>query len=269
MLDPWCLRQKSLKKRIALALGWRRLLDRAAFLHVLNVDEGRLLKPLGLTCPIQSIPNGVDFDQPGATSTEDFFQTACGFPGERAVLFLSRLHYKKGLDYLATAFEILHRSHPEAHLVVAGRDEGAQQGFQRQIARSGLDRHVHLLGPLYGKQKQAALRSASCFCLPSRQEGFSIAILEAMAARVPVVISDACHFPEVAQSGAGHVVGLDPREIAAALRSVLENHEARQRMGDAGFQLVQSRYTWPKIAAQSIRAYEQILGKSDLCPRSI
>ncbi len=262
MLDPWSLRQKSRKKRLALAFGWRRVLDRAAFVHVLNADEGRLSEPLGLTCRVESIPNGVGVDELGAAAAEDFFQTAYGFPGERTVLFLSRLHYKKGLDYLGTAFEILHRGLPDVHLVVAGPDDGAQDGFLRQITRAGLDACVHLAGPLYGDRKHAALRSASCFCLPSRQEGFSIAILEAMACRIPVVISDACHFPEVAEFGAGHVVALDPNQIAAALGSVLENREARQRMGDAGCQLVQSRYTWPKIAEQCVRAYQQTTAKA-------
>jgi glycosyltransferase involved in cell wall biosynthesis len=261
MLDPWCLQQKSWKKRLALALGWRHVLDRAAFVHVLNADEGRLLERLRLTGRVESIPNGVDVDELGSVAAEDFFQTACGFPGDRTVLFLGRLHHKKGLDYLGAAFEILHRRLPDVHLVVAGPDAGAQRPFLRQIARSGLDARVHLVGPLYGDRKRAALCSAACFCLPSRQEGFSIAILEAMACRIPVIVSDPCHFPEVAECGAGYVVALDPDKIATALQDVLENRAARQRMGDAGFQLVLSRYTWPKIAEQCIRAYERNMPK--------
>jgi len=145
---------------------------------------------------------------------------------------------------------------------IAGPDAGAREGFRRQIAHAGLDACVHLVAPLYGDKKYAALRSASCFCLPSRQEGFSIAILEAMACRIPVIISDACHFSEVAEAGAGHVVALDPKAIASALRNVLQNPAAKQRMGDAGFRLVQSRYTWPKIAERAVRAYRQIITKT-------
>jgi len=262
MLDPWCLAQKAWKKRMALAFGWRRVLDRAAILHVLNGDERRLLQPLGLTCPVETIPNGVFLDELQPAVPEDFFEREYGFPGEHAILFLGRLHYKKGLDYLVAAFEILHRSLPEKHLVVAGPDEGVRSVLARQIEDAGLENVAHLVGPLYGDQKCAALRSAGCFCLPSRQEGFSIAVLEAMACRLPVVISDACHFPEVAQCGAGHVVALDPNAIAEALHKVFENHEARRRMGNAGFQLVQSRYTWPKIAEQCVHAYEQAIVKS-------
>jgi glycosyltransferase involved in cell wall biosynthesis len=255
MLDPWCLRQKRLKKRTALALGWRRLLNRAAFLHVLNTDEGRLLEPLGLTCRVETIPNGVFVEELGSATTGDFFQQSFGIPGDRTILFLGRLHYKKGLDYLAAALEILHRSAPDAHLVVAGPDEGARESFANQIHRSGLEDCVHLIGPLYGDRKYAALRSAACFCLPSRQEGFSIAVLEAMACRLPVVISEECHFPEVAEFAAGRIVPLEPAKIAAALRELLQDRAAARRMGDAGYDLVQGRYTWPKIAEQFLAAY--------------
>ena len=192
------------------------LLNRSAFLHVLNSDEGRLLEQLRLTCPLEVIPNGVYFDEIGSASDGDFFANTFGFSGSNVVLFLSRLHYKKGLDHLAAAFAILHQSHPEAHLVVAGPDGGAQDDFVNQVSRLRLSERVHVIGPLYGKDKYAAMRSAACFCLPSRQEGFSVAILEqVMACRLPVVISEACHFPEVAENGAGRIVALDPPAIAA------------------------------------------------------
>jgi glycosyltransferase involved in cell wall biosynthesis len=232
-------------------------LDRAAFVHVLNADEGQLLQPLGLACPVTTVPNGVFPEELAAVAGVDFFQSTLGFPGNRAIIFLGRLHHKKGLDYLAAAFSILARRIPDAQLVVAGPDEGAQMGFMDQIDRAGLRRRVHVVGPLYGVQKHAALRSAACFCLPSRQEGFSIAILEAMACRLPVVISDACHFPEVAEFGAGQIVPLESERIAAALADVLQNRDSARRMGEAGLQLVESRFTWNRVADQFVDEYER------------
>ena len=262
MLDPWCLRQKRMKKLAALALGWRGILNRAAFLHVLNADEGRLLEPLGLNCRLETIPNGVSVEELGVATGRDFFDQTLGIAGHRTILFLGRLHGKKGLDYLAVAVELLLREMPDAHLVVAGPDEGARDGFLRDVDRLGIGGHVHVVGPLYGDQKYAALRSASCFCLPSRQEGFSVAVLEAMACRLPVVISEECHFPEVAEVEAGLVVPLDPVKIAAALRSILDNRDSARRMGDAGAELVLSRYTWPTIAEHFIAVYARSTAKS-------
>ena len=126
---------------------------------------------------------------------------------------------------------------------------------------AGLTDRVHLLGPISAAEKWDALAAATCFCLPSRQEGFSMAILEALAARVPVVISDACHFPEVADRGAGVVVPLDAGAIAAALDRVLTDADGRRAMGAAGRRLVEERYTWRRAAEISITAYADAIAR--------
>src|SRR5690606_27821051 len=112
--------------------------------------------------------------------------------------------------------------------------------FRRRVAAAGLSDRVHPVGPIYGAAKYEALVDAACFCLPSRQEGFSIAILEALASRLPVIISDQCHFPEVAESGAGVVCPLEATAVANALLRVLRlTPEERRAMGDAGRRLVE------------------------------
>ncbi len=113
-----------------------------------------------------------------------------------------------------------------------------------------------MTGGLYGPAKIAALKQSACFCLPSRQEGFSVAITEALACGVPVAITDACHFPEVAEAGAGAVCSLDPMAVASALEQILEDPDRAKRMGAAGARLVRANYTWPRIALQTIAAYQ-------------
>ncbi|MFL5329780.1 MAG: glycosyltransferase [Gemmataceae bacterium] len=259
MLDPWSLSQKPVKKKLALALGFRTMLNRAAGLHVLNDDESRLLEPLGLTAPRVVIPNGIALDELRKPPDQAKFRAHPKGPADSAyVLFLSRLHYKKGLDFLADAFARLAPRHPELLLVVVGPDGGAEEQFRQQMTKLNLIDRLRMPGPLFGPDKWSAIAGASVFCLPSRQEGFSMAILEAMACRVPVVISDACHFPEVGQAGAGHVVPLDVGAIAHALESVLGDPATAAAMGRAGRQLVESRFTWPQIAAHSVQVYEQL-----------
>ncbi len=256
-LDPWSLAQRPLKKRLALALGYRAMLNRAAFIHTLNDDERRLLDPLKLAAPREVVPNGIFLEELANPPARGTFRAAhAGLGNDPFVLFLSRLHYKKGLDYLADAFAIVQRHIPDAQLVVAGPDEGARAEFERQVASHGV-KHVHLVGPLYGPDKLAALTDAAIFCLPSRQEGFSIAITEALACGLPVVISDQCHFPEVGEAGAGFITPLEPKDIAARLVELLRDASLRERMGAAGAALVRSRFTWPKVAERTIELYKR------------
>jgi glycosyltransferase involved in cell wall biosynthesis len=260
MLDPWSLAQRRWKKRIALALGWQAMLDRAAALHLLNADEQSLIRNLGIQAPGIVIPNGVNLDDFDPPPEPELFRRRLPALGDRPyILFLSRLHYKKGLDYLADAFRQLAKNGSDVHLVVAGPDDGARSDFEQRIAAAGLTDRVHVPGPIYGPEKLSAVAGAACFVLPSRQEGFSVAILEALACGTPVVVSPECHFPEVAEVGAGEIVPLDAHAIAAALGRVLADAGLRERMGTAGRELVATRFTWPRIAERTIETYAGLI----------
>ncbi len=259
MLDPWSMRQgglKRLKKKVALMFGYRAMLNHAAFLHTLNRDERDLLRPLGLRCDIEVVPNGIFPDEFAALpGPERFCELHPELENTPYVLFLSRIHFKKGLDYLADAFALLTKARAAVRLVVAGPDDGELPAFVARCELLGISRSVHVVGALYGAEKLAALRGASCFCLPSRQEGFSMAITEAMACGTPVVISTACHFPEVEEEGAGIVVPLEAARVADALLLVLGDKGRADAMGRAGRALVEARYTWEKIANVMLDAY--------------
>lgn len=263
MLDPWSLAQRRMKKRLALALVFRRVLNNAACLHLLNDDEARLLAPLGLTAPTIVVPNGIFIEEidplPGAGA---FRRTHAELQDHPFILFLSRLHHKKGLDILAAAFAMVAGEMPDLQLVIAGPDEGARSDFEQRVRDSGLDRRVHVIGPIWGRDKYAAMVDATCFCLPSRQEGFSMAITEALACRLPVVISENCHFPEVAEHRAGVVTTLDAARIADGLRTVLADSARGRAMGESGRRLVQERFTWPTIAQRMVSAYQKATAKS-------
>ncbi|AAL54087.1 lipopolysaccharide n-acetylglucosaminyltransferase [Brucella melitensis bv. 1 str. 16M] len=226
------------------------MLDGAAFIHALNRDEIELMRPLGLKAPSLVIPNGVFLNE-----VEVGDMDVPGLPARRFILFLSRLHYKKRLDILADAYCRIAPHFRDVDLVVAGPDGGAEDAFRRKIAEYGLQHRVHMPGGLYGLAKIAALKRAACFCLPSRQEGFSVAITEALACGAPVVITDACHFPEVGEAGAGVVCALNAEMVGDALAGVLEDLDKAAQMGASGAKLVRENYTWPRIARQTIEAY--------------
>jgi glycosyltransferase involved in cell wall biosynthesis len=260
MLDPWSLRQKALKKQLALRLHYRRMLETAACVHVLHEDEARFARAVAPRCRTAILPNGVSLGEIStameAAGDDDYFQHRFNWPGDKTVLFLGRLHHKKGLDVLAESFAQLVGRLPAARLVVAGPDEGAQGDFERRIDQLGIADKVAVPGPIYGNERYAAMRSAACFALPSRQEGFSIAVLEALACEAPVVITPACHFPQVETTAAGAIAN-DPAAHAAAYERYLLRNDLRRQAGRAGKQLVESCFEWRSITRSSIELYQK------------
>ncbi|MEQ9454859.1 MAG: glycosyltransferase [Phycisphaeraceae bacterium] len=257
MLHPWSLSQKRLKKQIALLLGYRDMLHNAAFLQAMNTEEEAAFTPLNLKASTRIIPNGIfteefaELPQPGT-----FRANHPELADHPYILFLSRLHYKKGLDILGEAFSILAQQHPTARLVVAGPEADAAEPFRKTIAKHQLTDRVLMTGPLYGIDKLAAFIDAACFCLPSRQEGFSIAITEALALAKPVVITHECNFSDVAEINAGVVTSLNPQDVAAAMSQILADPAEAHEMGQRGRDLVNNRYTWPRIAQLCIDAID-------------
>jgi glycosyltransferase involved in cell wall biosynthesis len=263
MLSTWSMAQKSFKKRAALCWGWRTALDKAAFVHVLNHDESQAVS---LVCNPQrmvTLPNGVNLAEVAWQSEWDtVWQRFPVLQDTRYVVFVGRLHHSKGLDVLASAFASVVGQVPDVHLVVMGPEFGAGESFRHQIRSLGIESRVHVLGAVYGTDKVALLRHAQCFCLPSRQEGFSMAILEAMALGLPVVITESCHFPEVAEAEAGEVVPFDSRRVAAALVRLLQDDAFRTRCGAAARDLTHTRYQWAAIAQTFLEAYKQAGARS-------
>lgn len=262
MLDPWSLGQKPWKKKLALALLFRSMHNGAAALHLGNEHERDLIRPLGLTAPGRIIPNGVFEEElqdlpPAGT----FYQIHPELRDRPFILFMSRLHYKKGLDYLAESFAAFTKTDTQTQLVVAGPEDGAGPGFRKQVEALGIADRVHVIGPIHGEEKRGAWVDAACFCLPSRQEGFSVAITEAIGHGVPAVVTEGCHFPEVQTQGAGRVVPLDAKQIGQALTEVMSDPALRREMGKRGRELALARYTWPKIAQQTLAVYEEALSR--------
>lgn len=261
MLAPWSLHQKSFKKRIALNLFWGKAIQRASMVHALNGDELSQVSRFTTSDKIRTIPNGIfleELAEAGSHSLSFLYAQAPQLANRRIILFLGRLHVVKGLDYLAKAFREVAKTVSDADLVVVGPDAGAGEDFRRLLSDFGIGERVHILGPLYGSEKYALMKAAYCLCQPSRQEGFSLTITEAMACGTPVVISEECHFPEVEQAGAGRVVALDPHAIVDSLLFYLENKAQRDAAGANAQQLVSSRYTWDSVAREFIKVYESL-----------
>lgn len=261
MLDPWHRPKWRLVKKVVFAAGWRRMLEKAAFIHCTSETESEFIAEILPGVRTQVLVNGVFPEQFQVLGEANFTVGRAALEGRSYILYLGRLHPFKGVMDLAEAYRRM-AGEMAVDLVVAGPDWGEERSLRRFAAAHGLTDRIHFVGALHGAEKMAALRDACCFCLPSSNEGCSIAVLEALAAGVPVVITEACHLPEVEEYGAGRVVAKHPSEIENALRSVLADAEAARRMSACARGLVEEKFSWPRLAGTLTGLYEKALSEA-------
>ena len=262
MAEPWALRHKYWKKRIYLALVEARNLRRASCLHALSRPEITHLRTIAPWTPVAFIPNGVDLGFAENLPPRSVLEAECPeLRGKFVLLFFSRLHLKKGLDLLAEALGQIAPGRPDLHLLLAGKDDGAWSSFQDRMEHLGLGRRLTYLGHVSGERARQVWAAADAFVLPSYSEGFSMAILEALACRLPCLITTACHFPELATAGGAVVVPPDAPAVMGGLRDLLEQtpHE-RAELGLRGRRLVEQDYTWDRQAERLAAVYRWLSG---------
>ena len=262
MLDPTCLKHGAMKKYIYSLIFERRNLNGAAAIHFTAEEEKQQAVHFGLKVPNFVVPNGIELKEfsllpPKGKFSEKHPETI----GKQIILFLGRLNWKKGLDLLSQAFSILAEKRNDVHLVVAGPDEDNYKSKIRNwISEEKVINNVTFTGMLVGQDKLEVLVDADIFCLPSYQENFGMAVVEAMACGLPIVISDQINIhKDITEAEAGIVVPCDTKGIALALLKLIENEGIGKEMGERGRRLVMKKYSQDKVAKQMVEIYEKIL----------
>ncbi len=259
MLDPWLNRAYTTKtffKRIFWRLFERRVLRDAAGVLFTCEEERRLARQSFQPYRAREFVVGYgtrDVSGDPEAQRAAFFARAPGTRGRRLVLFLSRIHEKKGVDLLVVAFARAADAHPDVDLVIAGPDQsGLRQELTAIAERFGVADRIHWPGMLTGEAKWGAFRAADVFVLPSHQENFGIVVAEAMALGKPLLITDKVNiWREVETDGAGIVVKDDLEGVAEGLRRALAlTADERERMGAAARRSFENRYDLERNALQ-------------------
>jgi glycosyltransferase involved in cell wall biosynthesis len=268
LFDPWAFRHKFYKKWLYWHLLEKLNYKKAAGIVALTESEARLARQYVPEVPIQVIPNGVDlakFQRP--TGQEELGKILPALANAPYILFLSRLHPKKGLDLLFPAFQRLlkrcrEEGKPQPYLVVAGDGEPEYKREIKVLAQS-LEIAPQILFPglVTGEAKQALLQHCSFMALPSRGEGLPMVVLETMASGKPVLITVGCYLSEVAAAGAGIEVELNIEQLAQAMFKLWDNPGMRLEMGEKALALVKEKFSWVKVAEQTERFCELLLAK--------
>ena len=209
--------------------------------------------------PARVVPLGVKLDAfETLPSPEEFRRRFPETAGRRIVLFLSRLHEKKGLDLLVPAFAAAKKTAPDLHLVLAGPDDGVLERTRALVAEHGVQDSTTFTGMLTGSDKLAAFAAASMFALPSYSENFGIAVVEAMAAGLPAIISDQVN---IYREVGGHGTIVVPCEVPALTRAILDLASDPARacaMGVEARDTAKKLYDWRNVAAALEILYAEV-----------
>jgi glycosyltransferase involved in cell wall biosynthesis len=267
MLDPWALANSRWKKRLSSLAYENRNLRHAACLQVNSLAELDAVRRLGLVNPVAVIPNGVDLPSDGAPRS-----VVAG--SRRQLLFLGRIHPKKGIREALQAWAATRKAGDAGwRFVIAGWD---QKGHESELtaccdalglkwSRDPDEAGIVFHGPAFGEEKERLLRTSDAFILSSFSEGLPMAVLEAWAHRLPVLMTEACNLPGGFSTGAALRLGRtpeDPMEMTAGLRNLFEmNDRDLAAMGNRGHALVARQFLWPAVARQMKEVYDWTLGQ--------
>jgi glycosyltransferase involved in cell wall biosynthesis len=259
--------------RSAVKQLWDRLFGRYTARHIAGVaalteteraQVEAYWRRLKLPAPrIRVIPNAVGEDiwaglaRPQLSEDVAALRRRFGIRDVPIVLFLGRLHARKGLQYLLPAFGKALHSGADAHLLIAGADAGMLPEAERLIAAQGLQERVTVAGLLTGRERIAALAAAEIFALPAIGEGLALAALEAAASGCALLLTEGCNLPEAATHGAALIVERSVDALSRALQQLLESPNLRQDMGAAARKWAEDTFRWEKIAQQMAQLYAE------------
>jgi len=261
MLDKWILNNNGWKKKIAAAVFENEHLKQASCLHALALPEYDAMRAYGCKNPIAVIPNGVHLpaEQWPADGVKPAWKTA---DDRKVLLFLSRLHPKKGIANMIQAWANAGNARKGWKLAIAGetRDKSYLDSLHEQIASLKLENEVFLIGPQFHREKDICFRCADAFILPSFSEGLPMAVLEAWSYKLPVIMTAACNIPEGFEKEAAFEILPEVDSIHAGLEKLFNmTGEERSVIGKNGFQLVKDKFIWSSIASQISDVYKWVL----------
>ncbi len=261
MLEPWALNQGRWKKRLYSLAIEREVVRRATILHALTHAEALQYREYsGRRTPTAVIPNGVALPQ--HSSPEPFLSRYPELRGRRCVLFLARLHPKKGVDLLVDSWRQVSARFPDAFLVLAGPDSENMAASLRAVAAAhGTQHSILFAGMLDAEAKWSGLAAAEGFVMPSHSEGLSMSVLEAMGAGVPVVLTPQCNMPWVFDIGAGWSTEPNAGAIAESLLGVLSRTKQQNaETGRVGSTYIRQHYSWSSVSERMSEIYRWCLG---------
>ena len=265
-LEPWAYQgqgfMKNLKKKIAMLLYQKKDLQLASCILATAQMEADNIRALGINSPIAIIPNGIDVSEYKCRPIE--YKTSV----KKQIVFLSRIHQKKGIEFLINAWEQLRDKYPEWNVVIAGNGEGAYiNELKDMITLKGLQECVEIIPPVYGEAKHKLYCESSLFVLPTYSENFGMVIAEAMSCGVPCITTNGTPWKELHEKNLGWCIDLSLENVVKTISEAIElGQDALFEMGQRCSQHIKDTYQYTEVAAKNKAVYDWIVnggGKPD------
>jgi glycosyltransferase involved in cell wall biosynthesis len=270
MIDDWCMQKSRFRKQVYLALGGRRWLRDASLVISTAAGEVEQTRRFFPTTPVEIIPAPMDLAEYQDLPGPDAAETAFGAQGTRdladdrpSVLFLSRIHPKKGLEVLIESIDVLRRRGREVRLLIAGGPDGPyRRQMEMLVDRLGLGDDVRLLGPVAGELKRSLFERADVFALATHQENFGIVFTESLACRTPVVTTRGVDiWPELESSGGALIADRTPEAFADAIERIVSEPGMSSSMGSAGRRWVMEYLDVSRITERFVEVYAKAIAE--------
>lgn len=262
MLDKWALNNSKYKKSIAKILFEAKNLKKANLIHVNTYKEARDIRSLGLNNPLALIPNGIKINENRVAKILEKRKLNFRNNKKKQLLFLGRLHPKKGVMQLILAWSLLPKEIiDEWNLAIVGWDQNGHGNDLLNYTHSlKIQDSVKFHGSAFGKKKIEIFTNSNAFILPSFSEGLPIAVLEAWSYKLPVLMTEACNLSDGFDHNAAVKITTNPNEIFDTLRQVLSMKDNDLiKIGINGFNLVKSKYSWESAANKLHKSYKWLL----------
>ncbi len=264
MLDDWVMKTSRMKKRIFLKLGGRKMFHRAAATHCTAQAEADQAKKWIRKASINVIPlvfNPMEYLNPPPTADPDKYWPQRE-SNRQVVLFLSRLHPKKGIERLLHAASTVSKSH-NVRFIIAGSGETAYEQHLKSLSRElELNNIVEFVGFVEGDRKTALLRAADLFVLPTSQENFGLVFPEAMACGLPVITTKGVDiWQELQQSGGAIIIDDRADQLTSSIISLLDDDSKRISVSKAAKKWLASTFMGDAVVNRYIELYRQMMNE--------
>ena len=252
MLEPWIIKRHHWTKKIpALLLYQKRAIIKADYLHATAKSEKENLLKLGYNNKIEIIANGIEVKNIALKTS---------WNRKKEILFLSRIHIKKGINFLIEATANLKTELQGYTINIAGECEESYINELKQLAsKLGVENLIHFIGGVYGDKKWELFKKADLFVLPTHSENFGIVVAEALACGTPVITTQGTPWQELESYHCGWWTEIGTEATTKALKEFLQCTETQlEQMGKNGRKLIEEKYSSQKVAQDMVELYKKV-----------